>query len=299
MTNTEIVILRGYSSSGKSTYAAQNSQDAIIVSRDSIRAMLTGSSTKQVLDYKDETLVTEIQETTVKAAIRRGVSVIIDDTNLVLRYARRWANLAQDLGVTYHVIDFKVEADECMSRNAWRGNGVNREVIESQAKRFPIKNWQPIVATHTAAAEFKQYIPDTSLPTAFSFDLDGTLAHMDGNRSPYDPTKYHMDSLDTKVAYLANVLWNDGHQIIVFSGRSEDGRKVTEKWLIDNGVVYNKLIMRKSGDARSDDIVKSELFDEYIAPRYNLLGMFDDRDRVIKALRAKGIKVYQVSEGAF
>jgi hypothetical protein len=57
--------------------------------------------------------------------------------------------------------------------------------------------------------------------------------------------------------------------------------------------------MRKEGDKRRDDIVKSELFDEFIAPNYNFLYHFDDRDRVVKGLRSKGITVYQVAEGDF
>jgi hypothetical protein len=89
------------------------------------------------------------------------------------------------------------------------------------------------------------------------------------------------------------------HKIIVFSGRSDKYRDVCEKWLRKHAIHFDLLVMRKAGDMRRDDIVKSELFDEFIAPNYNFLYHFDDRDRVVKALRSKGITVYQVAEGNF
>lgn len=293
---TKLTVLRGYSASGKSTWA--RAQTANIVSRDAIRGMLTGTSTKFAGDNAFEQTVTKIEEATVKTLLGAGQDVIIDDTNLVLKFARHWVDLAVQYGAEWEVKDFQPEPQVCQERNSLRGpDRVHMSVLDSQIKRFPYKNWLPVVPSVTTSA-VTPYVPDASLPTAFGFDLDGTLAHSTG-RNPYDPTRYHEDVLDPVVGHLARVLWDAGHQIIIFSGRSEEYRDVCERWLITHGVVYNKLVMRAIGDKRNDAIVKSELFDNEIAPHYNFIAQFDDRNRVVDALRAKGIKVLAVAEGNF
>src|SRR5690606_10371229 len=103
-----LIIMRGYSGSGKSTIAkrlVRDSGNAIRVSRDDIRAMLTGSDTKTVLDQDGETLVTKIEEKAVRDALRRNLHVVVDDTNLRLKYARRWADVAVQEGAGWKVWD--------------------------------------------------------------------------------------------------------------------------------------------------------------------------------------------------
>jgi predicted kinase len=297
-----IEILRGYSASGKSTYARQSGK--FIVSRDLIRQQLTGRSEKTVLSPGDENTVTALQEAQVRDAVEAGLDVVIDDTNLVLKFARRWAELAEELGVEWSVTDFKPDEAQVVFWNVKREDDVPLEVIKSQMKRFPYKQWQPVVPKADIKPVFKPYVPDTTKPRAVGFDLDGTLAHMNG-RSPYDESRYHEDTYDDNLRRLTwslSQFWKDHgnhYQIIVFSGRSEEYREVCEKWLRKNAIHFDLLVMRKEGDKRRDDIVKSELFDEFIAPNYNLLYHFDDRQRVVDALRSKGITVYQVASGLF
>lgn len=296
----ELTILRGYSGSGKSTHAKHMlsySGYDVRVSRDDIRAMLTGSNVKTVLDQDGETLVTEIEEKAVRDALRRGKHVVVDDTNLRLKYARRWADLAVHEGAGWRVWDVTTDAETCMTQNEWRSNGVPESVIMDQARRFPMP-W-PEVTPSVQKEVFKPYVPDTSLPTAFGFDLDGTLALNLSGRSWYDPSRYCDDTVNETLRLMIDALMVQGHHVLLFTGRNEDHRSEVESWLDKNYVGYDELIMRKSGDNRDDAIVKSELFDEFVAPRYNFLAQFDDRDRVVDALRAKGIAVYQVAPGAF
>jgi hypothetical protein len=57
--------------------------------------------------------------------------------------------------------------------------------------------------------------------------------------------------------------------------------------------------MRKHNDYRSDDIVKKEMYFEYIQPKYNVVCVFDDRDKVVKMWRDLGILCCQVYYGDF
>jgi predicted kinase len=296
---TSIEILRGYSASGKSTYARESGK--FIVSRDLIRQQF-GATMKTVFGQETEAKVSKIQEAQVRTAISAGMDVVIDDTNLVLKFARRWADLAVELGVPWSVRDFKPDVTNVQAWNDRRSqqDHVPYSVIDSQAARFPYKKWQEVKPSPgKEPVVFTPYVPDETLPEAVGFDLDGTLAHMTG-RSPYDESRYHEDEVDENLRELAWDAYGKGYKVIVFSGRSDAYRRVCRQWLDDMDFPYNcLLVMRKAGDKRRDDIVKSELFDEFIAPNYNFLYHFDDRDRVVKGLRSKGITVYQVCEGNY
>lgn len=130
-------------------------------------------------------------------------------------------------------------------------------------------------------------------------------------RGPYDTSKYHLDDRDDAVydilsliEYALEDFYGEGTRgkawaLIGLSGRSEDHRAVTEKWLTDHDIKLDALFMRPSGDNRNDAIVKSELVDQHISGVYNVIAHFDDRNRVVNALRTKGLKVLQVEPGNF
>lgn len=284
-----ITAMRGYSGSGKSTIA-QASPGNHIVSRDSIRAMLTGREDKFVGDHEFEGTVTKVQLEAVRSLVRNGHHVIIDDTNLNGTYLRKWRDQAACWGVGFTVHDVRTPLDECIRRDAQRPNGVGEAVIRKQAKRFPMDKW-PTVTEIPPAKPYQLGI----LP-AITVDIDGTLAHMNG-RSPYDPTRYHEDTVDESISWMLRAL--AGWYIVLLSGRSEEYREATEKWLADNGVVWDRLFMRAKGDTRHDGIVKSELVDKHISGVYDVIAHLDDRDRVVDMMRTKGMKVLQVGYGDF
>lgn len=295
MADVQIIeVLRGLPASGKTTYAKSRGKNFVRVSRDDIRAMVTGRAEKFAGDYKFEQMVTELEEQAIRAAIRAGKSVVVDDTNLKTKYAKRWIQLAHRLGVESDVVNFKEPLDVLLARNAKRLDAVPEKTIRDMYARH---QWAPVLLPVLEEIQAAQYVPDTTKPTAITVDLDGTLAHMNG-RSPYDPTLYHTDTVDSAIQTVVNDLWPN-HQVIVFTGRSEEHREVCEQWLRDNDVLFDDLLMRPDGDDRQDGIVKAEIFQEHIAPNYNHIMHFDDRDRVVDALRAIGVKVAQVAPGQF
>jgi hypothetical protein len=87
--------------------------------------------------------------------------------------------------------------------------------------------------------------------------------------------------------------------MIFVSGRKDDCRDVTEAWLKANGFEYDWLYMRKTGDDRNDAVVKLDIFNEHIRNGYDVLGVFDDRNRVVNMWRRLGLKCFQVAEGDF
>lgn len=140
------------------------------------------------------------------------------------------------------------------------------------------------------------------LPKCIICDLDGTLALLNG-RSPYDGHLCETDVLNESVAYLLNLIWSMDEDVLVylFSGRSKDNNaeEKTIKWLNDNHVSYDALIMREAGDYRKDSVVKSEMFMTHIHNKFQVLFVLDDRNQVVNLWRGMGLDCFQVYNGDF
>lgn len=301
---TELIITRGYPGSGKTFMANQWQQEApnrARVNRDDLRSGMFGRH--GVLEWEQEQQITKVQHSAVKMLLGMGVSVVVDDTNLRLKHARAWADLAASLGVEFKVKDHPLPIEDCIERDRLRGERggrtVGADVIRSMAAKFPIGRWPEVVASPELTGSSRQYSGTPGKPDAWIVDIDGTLANHHGVRDPYDTSRYHLDMVHDPIRTLTHKLMSGTGEIVITSGRSEDFRDVTTKWLADNQIWYSHLVMRKSGDQRRDDIVKEELFWEHIAPRYNVLGCIDDRDRVVRKWRAMGLTCLQVAEGDF
>lgn len=133
---------------------------------------------------------------------------------------------------------------------------------------------------------------------AFICDIDGTCARMDA-RGPFEWHRVGEDKPHQDVIDLLCILHTSGYHIIMVSGRDGACEDITFKWLVDHGVPFSALIMRQAKDCRSDAIIKHEIYDECVKPNWDVLGVFDDRDRVVAIWRELGLRCYQVAYGDF
>lgn len=297
-----LVLTRGYPGSGKSTEAEQwiagDPENRVSVNRDDLRLAICKRQTK--LSFAQEQAVTVAQHAAVRALLAAGKSVIVDDTNLKLKYARAYADIAAELGVAFTVWDVTTPVEECVLRDRVRSNtggrGVGEAVIRDIAARFPVP-WPEVTPTKKREPwSPTPYERDLSLPEAWLFDVDGTLAHNDGHRGWYEWSKVGDDEPVEDVLTLARALRHYGFALVVMSGRDEECRPETEAWLAEHIGTYAELHMRAAGDHRSDDIVKDELFDKHVRYRWNVYGVVDDRPKVCRMWRAKGLTVAQVGD---
>ena len=293
----DVVILRGVSGSGKTTFAKR--MPRVRISRDDLRRLLFSIEGKAVLTSEQEKKVTKFQREWIERELLEGNDVVVDDTNLNKSLLKSLCRFINDIGFDFTTVDTKVSLEEAKARNARREphDRVPEHVIDRQFKRA----WWGNVESQ--AYVYKPYTPDPSLPVAYSFDLDGTLAHTNGKRGPYDASKYHVDDVDVDeaIAYVGVALRVAARadELIILTGRDAKYRAECEAWLKQQGVHYDRLIMRPEGDTRNDAVVKSDLWDEHIDGKFNVLMHFDDRRRVVNGLRRKGIKVAQVQVGDF
>ena len=141
------------------------------------------------------------------------------------------------------------------------------------------------------------------------FDIDGTVAdarhrlHWIQSKPKNWPAFFKGIPDDSPIEPTLTVfhsLIKANHEIVFASGRSEQSRENTIDWLKKNGIYqdvhYLGLWMRKDGDYRSDEIVKAEILDE-IEKEHHIMFAFDDRPRVVRMLRSRGVFVFDVYQG--
>ncbi|GAA5193943.1 hypothetical protein GCM10023322_57100 [Rugosimonospora acidiphila] len=135
-------------------------------------------------------------------------------------------------------------------------------------------------------------------------DVDGTVALMGkgepGRRRPFEWHRVGEDDPNQPVIDLVEIL-RAHYPIVYVSGRDEVCRHATQRWLERHGAIRpgEPLFMRPAGDSRPDDQVKLEIYKRDIEPRYRVVYVLDDRDRVVRAWRSVGLTVLQVAEGNF
>ena len=134
-------------------------------------------------------------------------------------------------------------------------------------------------------------------------DVDNTLANLKhrlhfvtGDRPDWKSFFAEMDK-DTPiedVVHLTKCLWEAGECIVIVSARPEDYRDVTEDWLVKNGILYDRLYMRESGDYRKDSVVKTEILAQMNEDGYYPHLWIDDRKQVIDVIREQGVTVADI-----
>lgn len=144
----------------------------------------------------------------------------------------------------------------------------------------------------------------------YIFDLDGTLA--DGRdrlhhiqQSPKNWESYFAECFHDRpissTIELSRLLKKSGCQIYIWTGRNASTLEATKRWLLMHGVHWDQLLMREESDRRQDHEIKREWYESLVnrAKNVKVLGVFEDRDRVVSMWRSLGLTCYQVGPGDF
>lgn len=270
----------GISASGKTTWAKEQAKrtGAIISNRDDLRFSLTGAKdwSEYKFDKKIEGLISKQQYSLAYNTSELGKDLIIADTNLNPTIRERWQTDLAVLGYEVEIKPFPITLEEAWKRDSLRANGVGQSVIARQWQQ-----WLTFIGR-------KRYVPNESLPKAVMFDVDGTLAHMDG-RNPYDWQAVGTDKVEAIVQQMFWDFQKRGYKMIVLSGRDSVCREQTYNWLVENGLIFDELLMRPEGDCRKDTVVKEEIFWQDVARCYNVQAVVDDRPCVVRMWHDIGI----------
>lgn len=270
------IITVGVPASGKTTFANEMVQKFGFrdINRDFIRFNLVkpGSTWATYKFTKaNEKAVDEIHGKMIMESWQNEENIIISDTNLNKGRRRALIGRLQDLGYDVEVKPFEISRKEAIKRDNLRANGVGQDVIYKM-----MQNWNEFSGRVT-------YTPNEELPKAVIFDVDGTIAQMNG-RGPFEWHRVGEDKPREMIIKMLHGYANLGFHIIICSGRSDECFKETAEWL-DKYVglgYWDKLYMRKVGDYRKDDAIKEEIFWTHIADKYNIVACVDDRPVMIR-----------------
>lgn len=280
----KVLVLVGLPASGKSTFATNLLLSEpgrwVRSNKDSLREMAHGSYWTPA----NEKFILQLRDTIILRGLEAGKNVIVDDTNFG-RHIDHIKELVKGKA-TVEINDsfLKVPVEECIKRDLKRPNSVGKDVI--------MKMYNQYVRVPIAPPEYNPELPDALL-----VDLDGTLALLNG-RNPYDASTCEQDLPNLPVLETVQK-WQSSLRIIILSGRTDDCRPQTERWLEKNGVKYSLLLMRKTGDQRKDALIKEEFYRQQLEGNYNIRFVLDDRQQVVDMWRSLGLTVFQVAEGDF
>lgn len=129
-------------------------------------------------------------------------------------------------------------------------------------------------------------------------DLDGTVAdtshrsHMVNKEGATDWVAYSMECAEDKpivgVIELLNLL-PIGDRIVLLTGRAEQARKLTERWLRMNRVRYDDLIMRGAGNLTPNVQYKLDKAAKLRKEGSRLALVIDDYPAAIAAFQSIGV----------
>lgn len=278
----KLLMLKGLPASGKSTYAKElESKGWARVNKDDIRKEFFPDYT-----FKDEKEVVYMEDAEIIAELREGNNVVVDDTNFAPKHQQRLEKIAKEEDADFEVLFIDTPLEECIKRNRKRASNVPMEAILNMYRKY--------IAPYRE--EHVKY--NDALDEAILVDIDGTLAHIDGDnpRSPYDASRAMEDVLDDAVSVLASMCYQHGYRVIILTGRHSGHLQVTKDWLAAKGVEYDEIHCRDEEDTRADYIVKKELFEQYVKDKYNVKFVVDDRPQVCRMWRSLGLKTLQVGD---
>ncbi len=289
----KVILLKGLPGSGKSTYAKklvdENPEQFKRINRDDLRAMFDNNFNSK----SNETFIRGVRDILILKTLESGKSAIVDDTNLSEKNLTRITQLVQQHNKLYKenvVVEVKhieTSLEECIKRDSLREKPVGAKVIKTMNNQFNKKT------------DVKYSIQSQSLPKAIICDLDGTLALMNG-RNPFDASRCDEDLLNNPVANVLINYKNLGYKIILLSGREDKFETPTLKFLSNNSIEFDVLLMRKSLDNRKDSIIKKEIFDAEIRNKYFVEFVLDDRNQVVDMWRNElRLPCFQVYYGDF
>lgn len=287
MHKPQAILTVGISSSGKTTWAEKfvsENPSWVNINRDDVRFTLFTNGVRDWGKYKfskgNENRVTEVCNQKIYDAAAEMKDIIISDTNLNSNTRNRLTEILYNLGYDVSFKVFDISFEEACKRNNQREGGISQTTLYTQ-----YQNYLKYIGRKT-------YTPDVNKPKCVILDVDGTVAKVNG-RGFFDWDKVSTDLPHQHVIDIVKGIQDDTY-IVCMSGRDEVCRQDTEAWLLQHGIYFDELHMRKQGDMRKDTVVKEELFWEHVADNWNVQFAVDDRPSVLRLWVELGIPIIAV-----
>jgi predicted kinase len=316
MKTKKIMVLIGPGGCGKTTFAREyivKNAGWVRVNRDDIRRQMLAEGSFGEYFQKDnlamERHVTNLQMEQIRYWLSQGMSVIVDNPHLKRKYIQVYLDLFGHTADIIFTPFTNSDLLQCKQRILDReGMGVDVSYIDRHFHNFEKLLGEAkdmlnrVIPASNPMKEELEVLENTASKDCVIVNIDGTAADFRGIRSPNDGDRLHLDRPISQVRYLLNKLksgFKNKPTIIYLSGREEKWREATVQWLRDHDFPWDgKIYMRKTGDSRSDYIVKTELLMDNVAGVYKPIFSIDDRHQVVHNVWYKlGIFCLNVNQG--
>lgn len=330
----KLIIYVGLPGSGKSTLSAKLAASipgSIVLNRDDTRTELAGAKYHDGKpDGKIEGKVTAILDERLKKQLRRGGTVIDDNTNTNPRFLHALIQTAKDYGAEVEIITVDVPISEVKRRNQMRGLQGGRFVPEHVIDRMASKAYsenghiKDVLIGDKLTAFVDQVTPGMMLLSDYNrklelaypilgkdiamVDIDGTLSFnhevLDrklGTLGPNDKkdwmgfyTESENSPANQSVLALLHKLRDKDVTVFALTGRVDQHAQSTINFLEKAQAPISRLLMGREGDFRGDYNVKNTVVDSLEAEGFQIVHSIDDRPSSIRVWDERGISVSRV-----
>lgn len=245
-----------------------------------------------------------------QSAIKHKLHIVVDRMNFDKNQRARYLNPAKEAGYETEIIVLHESLETCLKRCNERTDhpNIRDEVTARKVLDFFFSHYERPTLDEADHVEYRYPELTMKLNTVI-VDLDGTLCdtshrqhHVQGEGKK--DWKSFFDGMDKDPIHKwCNTIIKSLRQnsiITLCSGRPDNFRATTKKWLEDNQVFYDNLYMRPRNDSRADTIIKEIILDFEIKTRYSdILFAIDDRQCIVDMWRSRGITCLQCDVGDF
>jgi predicted kinase len=293
----ELIICRGIQGSGKSTWAKEWAKalptHRIRFNWDDMRNMM---GEYWVPERENTGVLKTLRASFLEEMMRKEWDIVVDNMNLnpkdwefyegVVK-AFNEANPTKKYEVKYK--DFFTPVEECIRRDAMRPNPIGEAVIRATWKRY--RHFIICKEIEDKYNSMRTY--DAQKRDCIVVDIDSTICVNLTGRPFYTDDWAEKCLYDTPLAGPISILRSQKMtgtcDVIILTGRREDGRAQTEEWLKTYNVPYDRLFMRGQNDYTKGDTFKEKILKEFILPHYNVLFAMDDDNKCVQMYRRNGL----------
>ena len=228
--------------------------------------------------------------------MQKGWDIIIDNMNLNPKDWEFYEGVVKsfnetNFGIKYEIEykDFFTPVEECIRRDAMRPNPIGEQVIRATWKRYR----HFIICKEIEDKFYRIKTYDKDKKDCIIVDMDSTLCVNLTKRPFYTDDWADKCLYDTPLIGPISIVraqkMTGTCDIIIITGRREEGRTQTEEWLKTYNVPYDRLYMRGTNDFTKGDAFKEKILKTFILPKYNVLFAIDDDDKCVKMFRNNGL----------
>lgn len=292
----KLIICRGIQGSGKSTFAKQWAEEdpthRIRFNWDDMRNMM---GKYWVPERENTGIMKTLRASFLEDMMLKGWDIVIDNMNLNPKDWVFYESLVkahnEKGGTQYEIeyMDFFTPIEECIRRDAMRPNPIGEQVIRATWKRY--KHF--IICKEIENKFYNMRTYDANKQDCIIADIDSTLCVNLTGRSFYTDNWKEKLIYDTPLTGPISILraqkMTGTCDILIVTGRKDEGREQTEEWLKTYNVPYDRLFMRGQNDYTKGDVFKENILKNIILPKYNVLFALEDDNKCVQMYRRNGL----------